>query len=82
MTRLQIKTGAGLLLKFGSWSKGQAKQKDAVFTSWFYVGKIVNTWQPSNEIGSNCGAIIYITRGKDAHFGDGDFGGCAVLTDG
>lgn len=83
MTRLQIKTGAGLpyALKFGSWSKGQAKQKDAVFASWFYVGKIVNTWQPSNEIGSNCGATIYITRGKDAHFGDGDFGGCAVLTE-
>lgn len=82
-TRLQIKTGAGLprASKFGSRSKGQPKQKDAVFASWFYVRKIVNTWQPSNEIGSNRGATIYVTRGKDAYFRDVDFGGCAVLTD-
>ena len=52
-----------------------------MLASWFYVRKIVNTWQSSNQIGSNCGATKYITRGKDAYFGDVDFGDCAVLTE-
>lgn len=83
MTRLQRETGAGRpqALKFVSRPRAQPKQKDAVFASWFYVRKIVNTWQSSKKIGSNCGATKYITRGKDVYFRDVDFGACAVLTE-
>jgi len=52
-----------------------------VLVSWFDVREIVNTWQSSSKIGSNCGATKYIVRGEDAHFRDVDFGDCALLTE-
>lgn len=43
-----------------------------MFASWVSGREIAHTWQPSNQIGSNCGVQI------SSQISEVDFGDCAV----